>query len=142
MPVLLLAMQRKTGLYLTDNDEVGPAQNATIWHYNEEDGLQKLVFDTMRAKGFDLLKVVPKAEEDGYLRVAFFSEYAPVYFEVAHDELILSDVKGQLLEKKRGDRLEASFGPLPVTYLNAVWRNQGFLFKEDEVAYKKELGVG
>ena len=72
MPVLSLAMQRKTGLFLTDNDEVGPAERATVFHYLENDGLQKLVFDTLRSKGFDLIRVVPEADENGYLRVAFF----------------------------------------------------------------------
>ena len=141
MPVLSLAMQRKTGLYLTDNDKVGPAERATVFHYLEDDGLQKLVFDTLRSKGFDLIRVVPEADEKGYLRVAFFSEYKPVFFRIVYDELILSDEQGQLLEKRRGDALEKSFGPLPVTYLNATWRNKGFLFKEDEIAYKKEMGV-
>lgn len=73
--------------------------------------------------------------------MAFFSEYKPVFFRIVYDELILSDEQGQLLEKRRGDALEKSFGPLPVTYLNATWRNKGFLFKEDEIAYKKEMGV-
>ena len=140
MPVLSLAMQRKTGLFLTDNDEVGPAERATVFHYLENDGLQKLVFDTLRSKGFDLIRVVPEADENGYLRVAFFSEFKPVFFRIEQDELILSDETGQLLEKRRGDALEASFGALPVTYLNALWKSQGFLYKEDEDAFKKEMG--
>lgn len=142
MQVLLLAVQLTTGLYLTDGDKTGPVSAATVWHYNEEDGLQKLVLDTLRHKGFGILKVVPEADEDGYLRVAFFSEFKPVFFyTVGTDELVLSDEKGQLLEKRQGDALAVRYGQLPVTYMNAVWRTKGFLFKEDEEAYKKELGI-
>ena len=140
MPELVLAMALKTGRYLTDNDGAGPIQEAAVWHVTN-DGLQKLVLDTLRARGFGILKVIPVPDENGYLRVAFFSEYKPVFFRIVYDELILSDEQGQLLEKRRGDALEKSFGPLPVTYLNATWRNKGFLFKEDEIAYKKEMGV-
>ena len=140
MPELVLAMALKTGRYLTDNDGAGPIQEAAVWHVTD-DGLQKLVLDTLRAHGFGILKVIPVPDENGYLRVAFFSEYKPVFFRIVYDELILSDEQGQLLEKRRGDALEKSFGPLPVTYLNATWRNKGFLFKEDEIAYKKEMGV-
>ena len=140
MPELVLAMALKTGQYLTDNDGAGPIQEAAVWHVTD-DGLQKLVLDSLRAHGFGILKVIPVPDENGYLRVAFFSEYKPVFFRIVYDELILSDEQGQLLEKRRGDALEKSFGPLPVTYLNATWRNKGFLFKEDEIAYKKEMGV-
>ena len=140
MPELVLAMALKTGQYLTDNDGAGPIQEAAVWHVTD-DGLQKLVLDTLRAHGFGILKIIPVPDENGYLRVAFFSEYRPVFFRIVYDELILSDEQGQLLEKRRGDALEKSFGPLPVTYLNATWRNKGFLFKEDEIAYKKEMGV-
>ena len=137
---LVAALKISTGLYLTDNDGAGPIQEAAVWHVTD-DGLQKLVLDTLRARGFSILKVIPVPDENGYLRVAFFSGYKPVFFRIVYDELILSDEQGQLLEKRRGDALEKSFGPLPVTYLNATWRNKGFLFKEDEIAYKKEMGV-
>lgn len=142
MQVLFLAVQLATGMYLTDGDNTGPVKDATVWHLNEEDGLQKLVIDTLRHKGFGILKVVPESDEDGYLRVAFFSEFKPVFFHtVGGDELVLSDEKGQLLEKRQGDLLAARYGELPVTYMNAVWRTKGFLYKEDEEAYKKELGI-
>lgn len=139
MPELVLAMALKTGRYLTDNDGAGPIQEAAVWHVTD-DGLQKLVLDTLRARGFGILKVIPVPDENGYLRVAFFSEFKPVFFRIEQDELILSDGTGQLLEKRRGDALEASFGALPVTYLNALWKSQGFLYKEDEDAFKKEMG--
>ena len=139
MPELVLAMALKTGRYLTDNDGAGPIQEAAVWHVTD-DGLQKLVLDTLRAHGFGILKVIPVPDENGYLRVAFFSEFKPVFFRIEQDELILSDGTGQLLEKRRGDALEASFGALPVTYLNALWKSQGFLYKEDEEAFKKEMG--
>ena len=139
MPELVLAMALKTGQYLTDNDGAGPIQEAAVWHVTD-DGLQKLVLDTLRAHGFGILKVIPVPDENGYLRVAFFSEFKPVFFRIEQDELILSDETGQLLEKRRGDALETSFGALPVTYLNALWKSQGFLYKEDEEAFKKEMG--
>ena len=136
---LVAALKISTGLYLTDNDGAGPIQEAAVWHVTD-DGLQKLVLDTLRARGFGILKVIPVPDENGYLRVAFFSESKPVFFRIEQDELILSDETGQLLEKRRGHALEASFGALPVTYLNALWKSQGFLYKEDEDAFKKEMG--
>ena len=139
MPELVLAMALKTGQYLTDNDGAGPIQEAAVWHVTD-DGLQKLGLDTLRARGFGILKVIPVPDESGYLRVAFFSEFKPVFFRIEQDELILSDETGQLLEKRRGHALEASFGALPVTYLNALWKSQGFLYKEDEEAFKREMG--
>ena len=139
MPKLVTALHLKTGRYLTDNDGAGPIQEAAVWHVTD-DGLQKLVLATLRARGFSILKVIPVPDENGYLRVAFFSEFKPVFFRIEQDELILSDGTGQLLEKRRGDALEASFGALPVTYLNALWKSQGFLYKEDEEAFKKEMG--
>jgi hypothetical protein len=139
MPELVLALNLKTGQYLTNNDGAGPIQEAAVWHLGE-DGLQKLVLDTLRARGYGILKVEPKPDENGYLRVAFFSEFKPVFFRIEQDEIILSDEAGQLLEKRRGDTLEASFGVLPVTYLDALWKSKGFLYKEDEDAFKKEMG--
>lgn len=139
MSELVLAMDLKTGLYLTENDQTGSKREAAVWHVTD-DGLQKLVLDTLRARGFGILKVIPVPDENGYLRVAFFSEFKPVFFRIEQDELILSDETGQLLEKRRGDALEASFGVLPVTYLDALWKSQGFLYKEDEEAFKKEMG--